>query len=115
MHKLKLASVLVGLSMAGSSLAATQVEWWHAMGGANGEKVDSIAKAFNDSQDAYEVKPVYKGNYTETMTSAIAAFRAKQQPAIVQVFEVGTATMMAAEGAIYPVHKLMQESGQPLD
>lgn len=112
MRKLALVSMAVGLAVSTSSFAATQVEWWHAMGGANGEKVDEIAKAFNDSQDAYEVKPVYKGNYTETMTSAIAAFRAKQQPAIVQVFEVGTASMMAAEGAIYPVYKLMRENGQ---
>ena len=115
MHNLKLASVVVGLSIASSGFAATEIEWWHAMGGANGEKVNEIAKAFNDSQDAYEVKPVYKGNYTETMTSAIAAFRAKQQPAIVQVFEVGTASMMAAKGAIYPVYKLMRESGQSFD
>lgn len=115
MHNFKLASVVIGMSLAGSAFAATEVEWWHAMGGANGEKVNEIAQSFNDSQDAYTVKPVYKGNYTETMTSAIAAFRAKQQPAIVQVFEVGTASMMAAEGAIYPVHKLMRESGQPFD
>ena len=112
MHKFKMASALVGLSVATSGFAATEIEWWHAMGGANGEKVNEIAQAFNDSQDAYAVKPVYKGNYSETMTSAIAAFRAKQQPAIVQVFEVGTASMMAAKGAIYPVHKLMRESGQ---
>jgi sn-glycerol 3-phosphate transport system substrate-binding protein len=115
MHNLKLASVVVGLSMASSGFAATQIEWWHAMGGANGEKVDEMAKAFNDSQSDYEVKPVYKGNYTETMTSAIAAFRAKQQPAIVQVFEVGTASMMAAQGAIYPVYQLMKDSGQAFD
>ena len=115
MHKFKLASVVVGMSLASSAFAATEVEWWHAMGGANGEKVNEIAQSFNDSQDAYVVKPVYKGNYTETMTSAIAAFRAKQQPAIVQVFEVGTASMMAAKGAIYPVHQLMRESGQPFD
>jgi sn-glycerol 3-phosphate transport system substrate-binding protein len=105
----------MGMSIAGSALAATEVEWWHAMGGANGEKVNEIAKGFNDSQDAYVVKPVFKGNYTETMTSAIAAFRAKQQPAIVQVFEVGTASMMAAKGAIYPVYKLMRESGESFD
>ncbi|MEO9274363.1 sn-glycerol-3-phosphate ABC transporter substrate-binding protein UgpB [Marinomonas sp. 5E14-1] len=115
MHNFKLASVVIGLSIAGSVSAATEVEWWHAMGGANGEKVNEIAQGFNDSQDAYHVKPVYKGNYTETMTSAIAAFRAKQQPAIVQVFEVGTASMMSAKGAIYPVHQLMRESGQSFD
>lgn len=115
MHNLKLASAVIGMSIAGSGFAATEVEWWHAMGGANGEKVNEIAQGFNDSQEAYVVKPVYKGNYTETMTSAIAAFRAKQQPAIVQVFEVGTASMMAAKGAIYPVNELMRESGQPFD
>lgn len=112
MRNLALVSMAVGLAVSSSSFAATQIEWWHAMGGANGEKVDEIAKAFNDSQEAYQVKPVYKGNYTETMTSAIAAFRAKQQPAIVQVFEVGTASMMGAEGAVYPVYKLMRENGQ---
>lgn len=115
MQNLKFVSAVIGVSIAGSSFAATEVEWWHAMGGANGEKVNEIAEGFNRSQDAYLVKPVYKGNYTETMTSAIAAFRAKQQPAIVQVFEVGTASMMAAQGAIYPVHQLMRESGQPFD
>ncbi|AEF56079.1 sn-glycerol-3-phosphate ABC transporter substrate-binding protein UgpB [Marinomonas posidonica] len=115
MYKLKLASAVIGFSIASSGFAATNIEWWHAMGGANGEKVNEIAKAFNDSQDAYTVKPVYKGNYTETMTSAIAAFRAKKQPHIVQVFEVGTASMMSAKGAIYPVYELMRESGQSFD
>ena len=65
--------------------------------------MNAIAEGFNASQSDYKVVPVYKDNYTETMTGAIAAFRAKQHPHIVQVFEVGTATMMAAKGAIYPV------------
>ena len=60
-------------------------------------------------------RPVYKGNYTETMTAAIAAFRAGEQPDIVQVFEVGTGTMMAAEGAIYPVYQLMADTGEAFD
>ena len=107
-----LLSAAAGLALAsgaGSVQAQTQVQWWHAMGGALGEKVNEIAQGFNDSQDAFEVVPTYKGNYTEVMTAAIAAFRAGEQPHIVQVFEVGTATMMAAEGAIYPVHELMEQ------
>ena len=80
-----------------------------------GEKVEEIAKKFNESQSDYTVTAVYKGNYTETMTAAIAAFRAKQQPAIVQVFEVGTATMMAAKGAVYPVYELMADTKEPFD
>ncbi len=95
--------------------AATEISWWHAMGGALGESVNDLAKRFNDSQSDYVVVPVYKGNYTETMTGAIAAFRAKQHPHIVQVFEVGTASMMAAEGAVYPVYQLMRDAREPFD
>ena len=106
----------VALAMtAGAVAAKTEVHWWHAMGGTNGERVDRIAADFNASQDQYEIVPTYKGNYTETMTAAIAAFRAGEQPHLVQVFEVGTATMMAAKGAIYPVEQMMADSGEPFD
>jgi len=98
-----------------AAYAEVEVQWWHAMGGANGERVNKIAEDFNATQSEYKVVPTYKGNYTETMTAAIAAFRAKEQPQIVQVFEVGTATMMAAKGAVYPIEKLMKDAGEPFD
>jgi sn-glycerol 3-phosphate transport system substrate-binding protein len=85
------------------------------MGGVNGERVNKIANDFNATQNEFKVVPVYKGNYTETMTAAIAAFRAKKHPHIVQVFEVGTATMMAAKGAVYPVEQLMNDAGEKFD
>ena len=100
---------------AGAASAATEIQWWHAMGGVNGERVNKIANDFNATQSDYKIVPVYKGNYTETMTAAIAAFRAKKQPHIVQVFEVGTATMMAAKGAVYPVEQMMIDAGEPFD
>src|SRR5690606_24347420 len=78
--------------------AQTEVSWWHAMGAELGEKLEEIAQGFNDSQSEFRVVPVYKGTYPETLTAAIAAFRANEQPAIVQVFEVGTGTMMADKG-----------------
>ena len=71
--------------------------------------VNKIAKDFNATQSDYNVVPVFKGNYTETMTAAVAAFRAKEHPHIVQVFEGGTATMMAAKGAVYPIEDVMNE------
>ncbi|WP_416896341.1 MAG: sn-glycerol-3-phosphate ABC transporter substrate-binding protein UgpB [Minwuia sp.] len=114
---MKRVGVIAAAAMLYSGLAqaATEIEWWHAMGGSLGEKVEEIAKKFNESQGEYTVKPVYKGNYTETMTAAIAAFRAREQPHIVQVFEVGTASMMAAKGAVYPVHELMADAGEAFD
>jgi sn-glycerol 3-phosphate transport system substrate-binding protein len=98
-----------------SALAATEIQWWHAMGGANGERVNKIAEDFNATQSEFKVMPSYKGNYTETMALSIAAFRAGEQPHIVQVFEVGTATMMAAKGAVYPVEQMMKDAGEPFD
>lgn len=99
------------LTLIGSAATAqTEIQFWHALGGALGEKVGEIAKDFNAAQDTYTVVPTYKGTYTENMTAAIAAFRAGEQPHIVQVFEVGTATMMAAEGAIKPVQGIMEQA-----
>jgi sn-glycerol 3-phosphate transport system substrate-binding protein len=98
-----------------SASATTEIQWWHAMSDALGEWVNDLAAGFNKAQADYKVVPVFKGTYTETMTGAIAAFRAHQQPHIVQVIEVGTATMMASKGAIKPVYQLMADSGEKFD
>ena len=105
-----LAGTALSLTLAvPTAQAQTEVTWWHAMGGELGELLEGVAEAFNESQDDSRVVPSYRGTYTETMTGAIAAFRANQQPHILQVFEVGTGTMMAAEGAIYPIYQLMAD------
>jgi len=110
-----LAGVVAGTFFAAPAFAQQEIQWWHAMGGELGQKVDAIAAGFNATQKEYKIVPIYKGNYTETMTGAIAAFRAKQHPHIVQVFEVGTATLMAAKGAVYPVYQLMKDQNLPFD
>ena len=74
----KFAALAVALAIGGFSgpaVAQTEIQWWHAMGGALGETVNDIAAGFNRSQTDYVIKAVYKGNYTETMTAGIAAFR----------------------------------------
>ncbi|MEM0922291.1 MAG: sn-glycerol-3-phosphate ABC transporter substrate-binding protein UgpB [Pseudomonadota bacterium] len=111
------AVAVTAVSVTTAHSAPVEVNFWHAMGGALGETVDKMAADFNSSQESYQINTIYKGNYTETMTSAIAAFRAGEQPHIVQVFEVGTATMMAAEdkGAVYPVYQLMEEADVAFD
>ena len=98
-----------------SAFAVTQISWWHAMTGANAEVVDKIAKDFNASQSDYEILPVFKGTYPETLNAGIAAFRAGQAPDIIQVFDVGTGVMMAAEGAIKPVAEVLTSAGVTFD
>jgi sn-glycerol 3-phosphate transport system substrate-binding protein len=95
--------------------AQTEIQWWHSMTAVNGEWVNDLAKEFNASQKDYKVVPTFKGSYDESMTAAVAAFRAGNAPDILQVFEVGTATMMASKGAIVPVGKVMADAGYKFD
>lgn len=90
------------------------INWWHAMKGARGKVIDTMVKAFNDSQSEYVVVATYKGDYDETVNAGVAAYRAKKQPHILQSFEVGTQTMMLS-GAVYPVYKLMKDEGYDID
>src|SRR5213595_670727 len=107
------AIALLALTSASPALAVTDIMWWHAMSGELGRQLEKLAADFNASQSDYRVVPAYKGNYTETVTASIFAFRSRSQPAIVQVNEIATATMMAARGAIYPVFELMREQAEP--
>ncbi len=115
MLRKSLFAAAAAFGLATAAHAQTEIQWWHSMAGANGDKVNELADRFNKSQTAYKVVPVYKGSYPESMTAAIAAFRAGNAPAILQVFEVGTATMMAAKGAVIPVYKLMKDADEPFD
>jgi len=93
----------------------TEIQFWHGLAQPLGGMLEKIATDFNASQDKYQVNATFKGSYPDTMVAAIAAFRAGNAPHIVQMFEVGTATMMAAREAIKPLHEIMRESGVPFD
>ncbi len=97
------------------ALAQTEIQWWHAMTGANNDVVVKLAEEFNASQKDYKVVVTYKGTYPDTLQAGIAAFRAGNAPHILQVFEVGTATMMSAKGAIKPVQQMMKDAGESFD
>ena len=92
--KWMLTATLIVLVIFPAGVLAEQItiNWWFAHGGRLGEKVQSIVADFNSMQSKYKVVATYKGNYSDTMMAGIAAFRAKQHPHILQVFEVGTAT-----------------------
>jgi sn-glycerol 3-phosphate transport system substrate-binding protein len=114
-RKMLIGAALVGALTSTSAFAQTEIQWWHAMTGANNEVVNRLAEEFNKSQSDYKVVPTFKGTYADTMNAGIAAFRAGNAPHIMQVFEVGTATMMGAKGAIKPVYQLMKDAGEKFD
>ena len=74
------AAVAAFIAIATPARAAVEIQWWHAMGGELGQKLEKIAADFNASQSDYKVVAVFKGSYPEAMTGAIAAFRARQHP-----------------------------------
>ncbi len=117
MKRLALGTALATILTAatGPALAATEIQFWHAFTGRLGDLLAEQVSTFNESQEDYEVVATHKGNYSETLNAGIAAFRAGEQPHILQVFEVGTATMMAAEGAIKPVYEVMADAGAEFD
>jgi sn-glycerol 3-phosphate transport system substrate-binding protein len=111
----KLTSLALTAILSLPAQAQTEIQWWHSMTGGLNDWVTDLANGFNASQKEYKVVPVYKGQYDESMTAAIAAFRAGNAPHILQVFEVGTATMMASKGAIVPVGKVLADAGYKFD
>ncbi|TCS67533.1 sn-glycerol-3-phosphate ABC transporter substrate-binding protein UgpB [Primorskyibacter sedentarius] len=98
-----------------AAFAQTEIEFWHAFTGRLGDLVAEQVETFNASQGDYTVVASHKGNYSETLNAGIAAFRAGEQPDILMVFEVGTATMMSAKGAVKPVFEVMADAGAEFD
>jgi sn-glycerol 3-phosphate transport system substrate-binding protein len=115
-RSLAFAAALGGVvACASPASAQIEIQWWHAMTGPNNDVIEKLAADFNAAQKDYKVVPAFKGNYADTMNAGIAAFRAGGAPHIMQVFEVGTATMMSAGGAIKPVYQLMKDAGETFD
>src|SRR3569832_19362 len=113
--KFKLSAFILAAAATLTAQAQTEITWWHSMTAVNQEMVNKLAADFNAKQKDYKVTPVFMGGYDEAMSAAIAAFRAGFAPDILQVFEVGTATMMASKGAIVPVTKVMTDAGGKFD
>lgn len=104
----------LSLAFAGQALAVTTIPFWHSMEGELGKEVDSLAQRFNAANPDYKIVPQYKGNYEQSLSAGIAAFRTGNAPALLQVYEVGTATMMASK-AIKPVYEVFKEAGINFD
>ena len=113
--KLRLSAIALASAFTASAYAQTEIQWWHSMTAVNNEVVNDLANNFNASQKNYKIVPTFKGTYTESFTAAVAAYRAGNAPHILQVFEVGTATMMSNKGVTVPVGKVMKDAGEKFD
>ncbi|MEG9487995.1 sn-glycerol-3-phosphate ABC transporter substrate-binding protein UgpB [Mannheimia indoligenes] len=104
-------ALITAITLGTPAYATTEIQWWHSMGGALNDWVNGLAQEFNDSQKEYKVVPVFKGSYPEAMAAGIAAVRAGNAPDILQVYEVGTASMIYAKGVTKSVTQIMKDAG----
>lgn len=115
LKKIALATILGASTVMSASYAQTEIQWWHSMNGALNDWVNDLAKEFNESQTDYKVVPVFKGDYEQSMTAGIAAIRSGNAPDILQVFEVGTASMIYSKGVTKSVSEIMKANNIPFD
>ena len=108
-------SAAVLLAVGSVQAAPTEITLWHAMANTLGDWVQDVTNNFNKSQQNCRLTSSYKGSYDQTMMAGIAAHRAGRSPNVLQVFEVGTATMMYSKGAIVPVGDIMEKAGYKFD
>jgi sn-glycerol 3-phosphate transport system substrate-binding protein len=98
--------------------AQWEIRVWHAMSGAQGAQLASLAERFNAAQQDYRVVLTYKGSYDETFAAALATQRKwswTAPPHVVQVHETGTAEMLARRGLAMPLWQILQDAGERLD
>lgn len=86
--------------------AQIEIEFWHAMSGGRTAAVERIVDGFNAEHPDINVTAQFTGSYAETLTQGISAVRSGNPPHIIQVYEVGTQTMLDSE-AIVPVYEIV--------
>jgi len=98
-------------ALAGPAAAEpVKFDFWFGLSGDLERVVKEVCQHFNDSQPDYEIVCTSQGNYDAALQNTIAAFRAGNQPTVVQVYDVGTATMMLS-GAFLAANRLMADNG----
>lgn len=112
---LSIVAFVIAFSSTTASFAQIKISFWHSMSGELGKQTELLINDFNASQSEYKIVPSFRGEYEESMISLISAFRGKQQPVLAQIYEIGTGTMMAAKGAVYPIYQLMDDTKQEFD
>jgi sn-glycerol 3-phosphate transport system substrate-binding protein len=96
---------LFAFSAAMVSAQTIELEFWHAMSGGRTAAVEKIVDGFNAEYPNINVTAQFTGSYAETLTQGISAVRSGNPPHIIQVYEVGTQTMLDSE-AIVPVYEI---------
>ncbi|WP_337267232.1 extracellular solute-binding protein [Oryzifoliimicrobium ureilyticus] len=104
----------LALSVTNSFAEPVKFEFWYGLSGDLSERVQEACKKFNESQKDYQIVCTSQNAYDTTLQNTIAAYRAKKQPTIAQIYDAGTLDMMLSH-AFVPAKKLMADNGYKID
>jgi len=100
------ASKAAGTVSSKDAAGKVQIEFWHAMGSSNGELMQKIVDAYNQSQSKVFVKAVQQGSYTDAAAKMQAALAAGEAPVIGQM-EIGALGVFADAGQLVDLQKFV--------
>lgn len=114
-------AVQTGTSSDGTAASAsagsgekTTIEFWHSLGGANGEYIDAMIKRFNESQQEVEVVGTYQGGYDDTVTKLQQAIASNTAPDV-SMLERAYVEMFADAEVLEDLQPYFEESGLSQD
>ena len=109
-----LATMATAIASGAAAADRTKFEFWYGLTGDLGDVIQKQCQLFNESQDKFEAVCVGQGGYDKAEQNTIAAYRAKQQPTIVQIYDAGTVNFMLSS-AIYPAVKFAKDFAIDVD
>jgi sn-glycerol 3-phosphate transport system substrate-binding protein len=110
MKRQLLAAAAMTAAFAGAAGAQDRIkfDYWYGLTGTLGEIMAEHCAEFNKAQTKYEAVCTGQGGYDKAEQNTIAAYRANQQPTVVQLYDAGTLTFMLSD-AVYPAVQLAKD------
>lgn len=94
-----------------NTLKGTNITFWHAMGGVNGEALDYLVKKFNEENEyGITVEAQYQGSYDDEINKLKSAQLGNMGADLVQVYDIGTRFMIDS-GWVVPMQDLIDADG----
>ncbi|OOC58958.1 ABC transporter substrate-binding protein [Paenibacillus ihbetae] len=92
----------------------TTVQFWHSLGGKNGEYMDALIQRFNESHEDIEVVGTFQGSYDETVTKLQQAIASGTGPDV-SMLERAYVQMFADAEVLEDLTPYLEQSGISAD
>lgn len=94
-----------------SQLSGTTIEFWHSMGGVNGEALTYLIDKFNNENEyGITVNAEYQGEYDDAINKLKSAQIGNMGADLVQIYDLGTRFMIDS-GWVVPMQDLIDAAG----